>query len=120
MTLTINKDNIPFIIITGSIIGFFIFMAVLPLLPQIEQNTIEQTFEVIDVRTYYQLGGFTVLSGDGYIIKYLDNGEICTLKISSDELTVRQTVNESYLIRTHIQHSPPYSRYEYELYLNNQ
>jgi len=76
----------------------------------------EKTFEVIDVRTYSHPRGLFATSDDGYIIKYLDGGEVCSLKISSNELTVRPTDNESYLIRkqTHV----PISNYRYDLYLN--
>jgi len=113
--MNINKDNIPFIIIAVSIILFFVFLAVLPLLLQVD-TTVTKTLEVIDVRTYSNPNGLFTTSDDGYIIKYLDGGEVCSLKISSKEIAVYPTTNESYLVRKHTYTQISY--YEYELYLN--
>ena len=66
----------------------------------VDQVEFEESFhDVIDVSTYAHDGGFLTMPTEGYIIRYLDSGEIITLKKTSDSITVKYTHNESFLVK---------------------
>ena len=86
----------------GLIIGiiFILSFIIVFILPTFLQNPTSSSYEVIDIKMYYDSGGLSRSPSNGYIIICIDNNEIIDIDIKSNRLTIYQTDEPSNIILT--------------------